>query len=268
MSIKRTSKKLKSLMALLVVLAGAIAYLYTEGYFDDYLPQAEKAPTALEQSTDPDRHIQTAQAVLEELPQQERCSRNGNNPDAPCEVPKYDREGQFGKAWVDVDQDGCRTREQVLARDMTDVTQESDCYVSSGVLEDPYTGKSISDRSAVDIDHVIPLALAWDLGASEWDQGTRVAFANDTAVNLLAVDGETNQVDKKDKTLAEWEPETDYACTYAIKYVWALSQYGLPITPADYDAAQQHFNSCDTVYGEPTDVAALDDSVRQYANKF
>ena len=80
-------------MALLVALAGAIAYLYTEGYFDDYLPQAEKAPTALEQSTDPDRHIQTAQAVLEELPQQERCSRNGNNPDAPCEVPKYDREG-------------------------------------------------------------------------------------------------------------------------------------------------------------------------------
>ena len=267
MSSKRTRKKTSTLYTILVLLVGLIGYLYAEGVFDKYLPQEEKEPAALEQSTDPQRHIQTAQTALEALPQQERCSRNGD-PTAGCEVPKYSREEQFGKAWVDVDQDGCRTREQVLARDMNDVTQESDCYVSSGVLEDPYTGKTLTDRSAVDIDHVIPLALAWDLGAADWDQGTRVAFANDPAVNLLAVDGKTNQVDKKDKTLSEWEPETDYACTYAIKYVWALSQYDLPVTPDDYTAAQNHLNSCDVVYGEPTDAAALDDSVREYANKF
>ena len=40
--------------------------------------------------------------------------------------------------------------------------------------------------AAVQIDHIVPLALAWDLGARNWTDEMRVRFANDPA-NLLAV---------------------------------------------------------------------------------
>ena len=270
MNTKRQSQKKRSpLVVILLLLIAGVGYLFTQGYLDDYLPGEEKVATSsLEPSEDPQRHITMAQQVLQDLPREERCSRNTNDPTADCYAPEYDREAQFGDAWVDVDQDGCGTREQVLARDMQDVTQESDCYVSSGVLEDPYTGQTIDDRSAVDIDHIISLSHAWDAGAHEWTQGKRVAFANDTEINLIAVDGATNQQDKKDKTLAEWEPSTDYTCTFTIKYIWALDAYDLPITPDDYDVASNNLDSCDVVYGEPTDAEPLDESVQQYAEQF
>lgn len=44
------------------------------------------------------------------------------------------------------------------------------CVVLTGHLADPYTGRSISFRKTeagrVQIDHIYPLARAWDLGAA------------------------------------------------------------------------------------------------------
>lgn len=253
---------------MLALLVAAVGYLYNAGHLDRFMPEEEKAPTALTESTDPERHVANAQEALERLDQQERCSHFENDHDAPCTVPRYDRVAQFGRAWADVDQDGCGTREQVLARDLDDVEQRPDCYVVSGVLEDPFTGKTHTDRSKIDIDHLVSLSQAWDMGAHEWPHGKRVAFANDTEVNLLAVDGKTNQHDKKDYPLAEWEPSTDYTCTFAIKYVWAHDAYDLPITAADYERASDIFDKCDVVYGEPTDAEPLPESVWDYAERF
>jgi hypothetical protein len=58
--------------------------------------------------------------------------------------------------------------------------------------------------AAVQIDHIVPLALAWDLGARNWTVDMRVRFANDPA-NLLAVEGQANQ-DKGDQEPATWMP--------------------------------------------------------------
>lgn len=264
---KNSSHKRSPLFVGLALIVALAAFLYSNGYLDSFLPTADKPAATLSKSKDPDKHIDVAKKLLKDLPQKERCSHNKKVQGAPCYVDKYEREPQFGKAWVDVDQDGCATREQVLERDMKDVKKKG-CKVVSGTLEDPYTGKTISDRSKVDIDHVIPLALAWDTGADQWSQGKRVAFANDLNVNLIASDAVANQQDKKDKTLSEWEPETDYTCTYTIKYVVALSDYGLPITPDDYKAAKRNLDSCKVVYGEPTDAKPLDDSVQKYAERF
>ena len=50
---------------------------------------------------------------------------------------------QFGAAWSDVDHNGCDTRNDILKRDMTNVTFKPgthDCVVKTGTLNDPYTG--------------------------------------------------------------------------------------------------------------------------------
>ncbi|MFZ2178685.1 MAG: HNH endonuclease family protein [Rhodococcus sp. (in: high G+C Gram-positive bacteria)] len=154
----------------------------------------------------------------------------------------------FGPAWTDDNDaagghDGCDTRNNVLALDLRSVTFREgtqECVVLSGVLADPYSGDTIDferrDAKAVQIDHVYPLAAAWDMGAATWPRDTRVRFANDIAFNLLAVNGEDNQ-DKGDRTPAEWlPPDPAYHCFYAGKYLTVAVAYALPVTDADHDA--------------------------------
>src|SRR5690625_3335799 len=82
----------------------------------------------------------------------------------------YERD-EFGSSWADTDDNGCPTRHDVLARDLHDIRVTDDCTVVRGVLEDPYTGErvefSAEDPMGVQIDHVVPLALAWRTGARE-----------------------------------------------------------------------------------------------------
>jgi hypothetical protein len=119
----------------------------------------------------------------------------------------YDRTAVFGTPWPDVDGNGCGTRDDILGRDLTAVTRRDDCHVLTGRLDDPYTGRQIilgTDRAAVQIDHVVPLSLAWQLGAAQWTHQQRVRFANDP-VNLAAVDGAANR-QKSDSGPDSWLP--------------------------------------------------------------
>ena len=159
----------------------------------------------------------------------------------------FDRVCAFGQAWSDSyvgpgGHNGCDTRNDILAAQMTSVTFKpgSRCIVVSGMLADPYTGKTIAwtkaNASAAQVDHVVPLARAWDLGASTWPMSKRVAFANDEQVNLLLVDGPTNQ-SKSDQGPAEWMPANKgYACAYAIRYVSVTSSYGLRLTAPEKES--------------------------------
>ena len=121
------------------------------------------------------------------------------------------RRAAFGDTWTDdnyapVGHNGCDTRNDILDRDLSTrrYTSIKRCpnAVATGMLHDPYTndimvfarGKQIG--ASVQIDHIVPLALAWDLGARDWTDAMRVRFANDPA-NLLAVEGQANQ-DKGD----------------------------------------------------------------------
>ena len=127
------------------------------------------------------------------------------------------RTGWFGEAWTDVDGDGCDTRNEILARDLTDTDfsradgvqprEEGrgrgagvcpDATVWAGVLQDPYTGRRITftrgqeTSATVQIDHVVPLNYLYAHGAWQWDERTRLLVANDP-LNLVAVEGEANQ---------------------------------------------------------------------------
>lgn len=157
----------------------------------------------------------------------------------------YDRES-FGFRTTDDDGNGCDMRDDVLARDLDDVTFKArygsdSCVVQSGTLHDPYTGRDIAftrgagTSAAVQVDHVVALSDAWRSGADQWDTATRLRFANDPA-NLLAVDGPANR-EKGDSTADAWLPPNDvYACAYVARQVGVKASYGLSVTAAEKDA--------------------------------
>lgn len=162
----------------------------------------------------------------------------------------YDREGKFGPAWEDVDGNACDTRNDVLKRDLVQVTyRDGDCTVATGVLHDPYTGRTINFRrgpgtsSKVQIDHVVALSDAWQKGAQQWSQITRVDFANDPD-NLLAVDGPTNDR-KGDGDAATWlPPNKSFRCEYVARQIGVKAAYHLWVTRAEKEAMQRVLSAC------------------------
>jgi hypothetical protein len=153
----------------------------------------------------------------------------------------YDRVGDFGTAWTDVDHNGCDTRNDILARDLTSVTKSGVCTVLTGVLVSPYTGttiaftRGVATSTAVQIDHLVALGDAWQTGAQQIAQEQRVALANDP-LNLLAVDGRSNE-QKSDGDAATWLPSNKaIRCEYVERQVAVKAKYGLWVTPAEHDA--------------------------------
>ena len=153
----------------------------------------------------------------------------------------------FGPAWTDSTSatgghNGCDTRNDILRTQLTDVTYRpgSRCVVAAGVLHDPYTGHTIhfakAHAASVQIDHLVPLALAWDLGANTWRRSVREAFANDEHLVLLAVSGAANDA-KGDDGPGEWmPPDRAYRATYAERFIAVLAHYRLAVTAADKTA--------------------------------
>jgi hypothetical protein len=165
-------------------------------------------------------------------------------PVIPARIRGHDyRRAAFGEAWTDDNSapgghNGCDTRNDILDRDLVDTTlvaiKRCPTAVATGILHDPYTNDTIAFTrgnqvgAAVQIDHIVPLALAWDLGARDWPDDERVRFANDPA-NLLAVGGQVNQ-DKGDAEPADWMPPNHaFWCQYSVQFAAVLRGYALPI---------------------------------------
>ncbi len=154
---------------------------------------------------------------------------------------------QFGNGWTS--QQGCDTRNIILARDMVDETTNERCQVTRGTLHDPYTGLTIvfergpETSQRVQVDHVVALSNAWQTGAQQLDEATRVALANDP-LNLLAVDGQANQA-KGDGDAATWLPPAKaFRCQYVARQVAVKHRYHLWVTAAERDAAARVLASC------------------------
>jgi hypothetical protein len=181
----------------------------------------------------------TAVATVDALPVKGRAPRTG-----------YSRD-EFGPAWADVDRNGCDTRNDVLARDLTGTARKPgtrDCVVLSGTLRDPYSGRTLAfrrgPRSAdVQIDHVVALSNAWQTGAQGWSSERRKQFANDP-LNLLAVDGRLNQ-QKGDGDAATWlPPARGFRCAYASRQATVKARYRLWVTRAERDALRRLLARC------------------------
>ena len=179
-----------------------------------------------------------ATEVLAELPVKGRSPKTG-----------YDREGQFGTPWIDVDRNGCDTRNDVLRRDLTDAVLAGPCKVMSGTLVDPYTAQTIgfvrgnTTSTLVQIDHVVSLSDAWQKGAQALSPAQRVTFANDP-LNLLAVDGQANQR-KGDSDAATWLPQNRaFRCEYVARQISVKATYALWVTAAERDAMGRVLEAC------------------------
>jgi hypothetical protein len=154
--------------------------------------------------------------------------------------------------WVDADGDGCDTRDEVLIAEADDPpTVGSGCSLSGGRWYSYYDGVSWYDPSDIDIDHMVPLAEAWDSGARNWTSDTREQYANDLGDyrTLVGVTDNVNQA-KGDQDIAEWLPAKQ-RCRYlrefvAVKIRWRLSVNGAERS-AMYDLAATCTNSTITV---------------------
>lgn len=159
------------------------------------------------------------------------------------------------------------TRDDILTRDLTDVTYSSNNRVATGVLDDPYTGETISfvstaaggNSNTVQIDHVVAYGEAWESGLDEADEQTRIDYYNDPYV-LLAVKGSANS-SKSDKDAAEWLPSTytsgydDYDCWYAARQIGVKDKYSLSVDGDEKAALEEVLASCPTIT-IPTDGGA------------
>lgn len=151
--------------------------------------------------------------------------------------------------WRDPDRNGCDARNDILKRDLINLVFKEDtdeCKVVSGVLNDPFSGSAIEftfGKSDVDIDHVVALSHAWQVGAFQWSDAKRLEFANDPT-NLLAVSARLNR-QKGDADAATWlPPAKSYRCAYVSRQVVVKVKYGLWITSAEKAAIERVLASC------------------------
>lgn len=154
---------------------------------------------------------------------------------------------QFGDGWQSAN--GCDTRNIILRRDLIETVVNTKCQVVKGILNDPYTGGTItfqrgSDSSqSVQIDHVVALSDAWQKGAQQLSFEEREALANDP-LELLAVDGPANQR-KGDGDAATWlPPYKPFRCQYVARQIAVKRKYRLWVTQAEYDAMIRILSAC------------------------
>lgn len=168
----------------------------------------------------------------------------------------YSRD-QFGAEWSDQagkfswTNNGCNTRQDVLARDLKDVKRDGKCTVVSGTLPyEKYTGKKNVKFVAggdyanqFDIEHVVALGNAWVTGAQQLSKAERAALANDP-LNLFAADPSSNR-QKADADYATWVPKNKaYRCDYAVAQINVKAKYDLWVTPAEKAAMKKALKSC------------------------
>lgn len=242
---KKNLRRLRRLGIVFLGIASFVGYLIlnpdsyravTEGADFDVLFGAVKAdplPELKSEQTVPDSLL--ARDVLESLAVKEKDTST-----------KYYRK-LFYDTWGTT-ASGCNTREAILLRDLNNVNLKG-CKVQTGILDDPYTGKTISFQrgqetsSEIQIDHVVALSNAWATGAFAFDENKRYEISQDP-LNLLAVDGPANQ-EKSDQDASDWLPSNEaFQCQYVARQISVKYKYGLWVTPREKQKMQEVLQSC------------------------
>ena len=169
-----------------------------------------------------------ALAVLESLPVAAEATAD------------YDRD--LFRHWIR-QPDGCDTRDDVLIAERTSGTVRG-CAVVGGRWVSSYDGRTTTDPSRFDIDHMVPLKEAWESGAWRWDAATRQRYANDLgyAGALVAVTASANR-SKADRDPAEWLP-AQARCTYAKTWIGVKYRWRLSVDPAERRALTGVLRAC------------------------
>ncbi|MDQ0994739.1 HNH endonuclease family protein [Streptomyces sp. V3I7] len=154
------------------------------------------------------------------------------------------------KHWVDADRDGCNTRAEVLLEEAVVAPERTGtCTLAGGEWYSAYDDRYIDGARGLDIDHLVPLAEAWDSGASAWSAAEREAYANDLADAraLIAVSATSNR-SKADQDPATWlPPAVGYRCQYTADWIADKMRWGLSIDAAEQAALTNMLADCPDV---------------------
>ncbi|MER7623856.1 HNH endonuclease family protein [Streptomyces sp. NPDC126503] len=135
--------------------------------------------------------------------------------------------------------DGCNTRAEVLLAEAAEAPSvAAGCKLSGGRWLSYYDEQDVTDPGKLDIDHMVPLAEAWDSGASAWTAARREAYANDqdAAASLVAVTARSNR-QKADQDPSTWMPPAPGAtCRYLAEWTATKLRWGLAADQAEIDA--------------------------------
>lgn len=189
---------------------------------------AQEIPSAVPETSPSDSVLVAtdALAVAQSLPVRGRSASSDYSRDA------------FGTAWKDVDRNGCDTRNDILQRDFNSAILKpgtGNCKVIGGTWIDPYSNESYTfsePPSGAQIDHVVSLKNAWQMGADQWDDQTRTEFANDP-LNLRVTIASLNQ-QKSDSNAASWlPPYKPGRCAFIATQVAVKAKWQLFVTEAE-----------------------------------
>ncbi|MET7988722.1 HNH endonuclease family protein [Streptomyces sp. NPDC005281] len=202
---------------------------------------AHAAPAAPDRAASPgDTITMPVRDALQALPVQDE-SRAG-----------YER-SKF-RHWIDADRDGCNTRMEVLLEEAVEAPEQGpNCVLTGGSWYSPYDDAYFDNARKLDVDHLVPLAEAWDSGASAWTAKEREAYANDLddARALIAVSAASNR-SKSDQDPSTWLPPfAGYRCQYVTDWVADKTRYQLSVDPGEEAALSRTLSICPN---EPIEV--------------
>ena len=159
----------------------------------------------------------------------------------------YDRDRFFGR-WRDADSDCQDTRAEVLVQEST-VTASGGCRITTGRWLSWSDSTTHTSATAVQIDHLIPVAEAWGSGAQTWTQTRRVAFYNDLG-DRRALNAMTSAVNssKSARGPEEWMPPYAGArCRYITEWTAIKHRWQLKVDTAERAALIRWADSCPDV---------------------
>jgi hypothetical protein len=149
------------------------------------------------------------------------------------------------KHWIDADKNGCNTRAEVLIEEAIEKPKVGPkCKLTGGKWISSYDGKTLTNASQLDVDHMVPLAEAWRSGAWKWTPTQRQTFANDleNSEALIAVTATTNR-SKGDKDPSLWMPAKDQ-CLYVKNWISIKIKYSLTADTQEAEKLNSLVSTC------------------------
>jgi hypothetical protein len=150
------------------------------------------------------------------------------------------------KHWVGTG-NGCDARKSVIiAEAIVKPLVEKGCVIKGGQWLSIYDLVKITDSGKLDVDHMVPLAEAWDSGASLWTPEKREMYANDQTDprHLIAVTGSSNR-SKSDQDPTDWLPTNKaYVCSYLVNWVSIKVRWSLSVDTKEKLAIATGLKSC------------------------
>jgi len=150
------------------------------------------------------------------------------------------------KHWISAG-NGCDSRKAVIISEaIIKPVVEKGCVIKGGEWLSIYDLVKVTDAGKLDVDHMVPLAEAWDSGASAWDDKKREMYANDQtdSRHLIAVTGSSNR-SKSDQDPSDWVPTNkSYVCEYLTNWVSIKVRWGLSIDKKEKESITAQLKLC------------------------